>query len=109
MAWMVLWPMAAGGAASSMRGDGVPDSKMPVAVQPSTGSIPARIDIDARRDAGSQIVADLTAIEITQLTIETFGLVEGDITEMTLAEDPTNGDVYDNIGDKIVLIRGNRK
>ncbi len=82
--------------------DGVPDSKMPVAVQPSTGSIPARIDIDARRDAGSHIVAELTAIEITQLTIETFGLVKGDITEMTLAEDPTNGEVYDNIGDGTV-------
>ena len=86
----------------TLTADGVPDSHMPVAVQPSTGSIPDRIDIAARRDAGSQVVADLTAIEITELTVETFGLAKGDVVEMMLDEDPTNGDPYDNFGDGTV-------
>ncbi len=83
---------------------GVPDSKMPVAVQPSTGSLPTAINIDAKRDSGSEIVTNLTAIEITELTIETYGLVKGDVTEMMLDQDPTNGqgEVYDNIGDGTV-------
>ncbi len=86
----------------TMTSAGIPDSHMPVAVQPSTGSIPDRIDIAARRDAGSQVIAELTAIEITQLTVETFGLVKGDVTEMMLDEDETNGDAFDNIGDGTV-------
>ncbi len=86
----------------TMTSAGIPDSHMPVAVQPSTGSIPDRIDIAARRDAGSQVIAELTAIEITQLTVETFGLVKGDVTEMMLDEDATNGDPYDNVGDGTV-------
>ncbi len=81
---------------------GVPDSRMPVAVQPSTGSLPSLVDIGARRDAGSQIVQNLTAIEITELTVETYGLTKGNVTEMMLDEDPTNGAVYDNIGDGTV-------
>ncbi len=86
----------------TLTGTGVPVSNMPVAVQPSTGDIPDLIEIDARRDAGSEIVKDLTAIEITQLTVETFGLVKGDVTEMMLDEDETNGDAFDNIGDGTV-------
>ncbi|MEA2001339.1 MAG: S8 family serine peptidase, partial [Actinomycetota bacterium] len=86
----------------TMTAAGVPDSHMPVAVQPSTGSVPALVDIDARRDAGSVVVNDLTAIEITELTIETFGLVAGTQTEIMLDEDPTNGDPYDNLNDGTV-------
>jgi uncharacterized repeat protein (TIGR01451 family) len=84
---------------------GVPDSHMPVAVQPSTGSLPGLIEIDAPRNAGSTVVTDLTAIEITELTIETFGLAKGEVDEIMLDEDPTNGDPYDNIDDGTVWVK----
>jgi uncharacterized repeat protein (TIGR01451 family) len=80
---------------------GVPDTLMPVAVAPSTGSMPASVDIATRRDAGSQVVTDLTAIEITQLTIETAGLTIGSATDLALAEDSDNGNAFDDLADGV--------
>ena len=37
----------------------VPVTQLPVAVVPSTGNLPESIDLDASRDAGSQLVTDL--------------------------------------------------
>jgi subtilisin family serine protease len=80
---------------------GVPDTLLPVAVAPSTGSLPPSVEIETRRDAGSQLVTDLTAIEITQLHIETFGMTIGTQLELELAEDSSNGSIFDDLSDGV--------
>lgn len=80
---------------------GVPDTLLPVAVAPSTGSLPASVEIATRRDAGSELVTDLTAIEITQLTIETAGLTIGTTADLSLAEDSDNGSPFDDVEDGV--------
>jgi uncharacterized repeat protein (TIGR01451 family) len=80
---------------------GVPDTLLPVAVSPSTGSLPASVEIETRRDAGSQLVTDLTAIEITQLRIDTYGMTIGTQQDLELAEDSDNGSIFDDLSDGV--------
>lgn len=75
----------------------VSTAHFPVAVMPTRGTLPDSVDIQTRRDAGSQLVPDLTAIEITELTVETFGLALGDQYDFQLDEDPTNSNPYNNL------------
>ena len=80
---------------------GVPDTLMPVAANASRGTLPASIDIVTRRDAGSEVVTDLTAIEISQLTVETFGLAVGTGVDLELASDSDNGSAFDDLSDGV--------
>jgi uncharacterized repeat protein (TIGR01451 family) len=80
---------------------GVPDTLLPVAVAPSTGSLPESVDIETRRDAGSHLVSNLTAIEITQLTIGTYGMTIGTQMDLELAEDSDNGSIFDDLTDGV--------
>ncbi len=74
-----------------------PASHMPLAVIPTAGVMPELVTVNARRNAGSQLVEGLQAVEITELTTESFGLVEADMEEFTLLEDPTYGDPIDDL------------
>lgn len=76
-----------------------PDAHFPVAVMATTGVLPDVVEINTRRDAGSQLVEDLEAVEITELTIEVDGLTEGSFETQSLSQDPTNDDPYDNLND----------
>ncbi|MCA9871115.1 MAG: S8 family serine peptidase, partial [Anaerolineae bacterium] len=75
----------------------VSDAAMPIAVQPTTGDIPEMVDITTRRDAGSQTVVGLTTVPTNDMTYEAFGLAKASQYDISLYEDPTNGDVYDNL------------
>lgn len=75
----------------------VPSVTMPIAVVPSTGVLPNLIDVETRRDAGSQVVPDLQAIEITEFTATIAGLTEGTKESSELEADPTPAEVYDDI------------
>ncbi len=75
----------------------VPPAHFPVAVKPTTGTVPDHVDIFTRRDAGSKTLADLTAIEITDLTVDAYGLTQAALTTQLLDQDPTNDDPYDTI------------
>ncbi len=76
-----------------------PTAHFPVAVVSTTSILPESVEIETRRDAGSQLIEGLQAIEITDLTIETYGLTSGNLVEFELTEDPTNSDPYDNLND----------
>ncbi len=67
-----------------------PDATFPLAVQFTTGELPDSIDVTTRRNAGSELVEGLQALEITDLTVDVIGLARADITEFQLFEDPTN-------------------
>ena len=73
----------------------VPLAHFPMAIQPKTGDLPAQIDLVTRRDAGSDLVRGLTAVEISDLVSSIDGLVPATLRTEELAQDPTNGDPYD--------------
>jgi len=76
----------------------VPAVTMPVAVVPSGAILPDDIDITTRRDTGSQAVTGLKSIAVSDFTGSVEGLVKADRHEGSLAQDPTNGDPFDDLG-----------
>jgi uncharacterized repeat protein (TIGR01451 family) len=70
-----------------------PVAHFPVAVLPSAGVLPALVEASTRRDAGSQLVEDLIAIDITDLTLTSYGLVGMD--EETFSLYQINDDTMD--------------
>ena len=81
----------------------VPVVTMPVAVAFSGGDLIGDLDVDTRRNAGSQVIPDQTALEITDLTT-TAALVEADQTTFDLGPDSTPADPYDTVGDNEVIV-----
>jgi subtilisin-like proprotein convertase family protein len=80
--------------------EGVPAAHLPVAVRAGAADLPDLVEIVTDQHAGTQTVEDLLALEdITDLTVEEFGLALADRTEGSIFEDPTNGDPYDNLDD----------
>lgn len=79
--------------------DGAPisDVAIPVAVLPTTGNLPDFAKFDSHRDVDSGTLVDLKAVEITNLTVDTYGFVKGVKHEIQLAQDPTNDDPFDNL------------
>ncbi|MBN1934999.1 MAG: S8 family serine peptidase, partial [Anaerolineae bacterium] len=75
---------------------GIPVARLPVAVKPTTGALPDLLQINTRRNAGSQWIRDLTAVAITNFTVQAFGLVQADLHDIQLEEDPTNDDPFDD-------------
>ncbi len=55
-------------------GSSIPAAHLPVAVKPSAGAVPAKIDITTPRDSGSQDFS-VTSLEVTTLTRRIDGLV----------------------------------
>jgi len=77
----------------------VSDMHMPIAVIPSAGNLPSMIEVETRRDVGSNTYNDLQAIEITDSQVTMYGPTEATLDVAMLAKDPTNGDPYDNLDD----------
>ena len=84
--------------------DSVPDIHFPVAALPTTGSLPDLVEINTRRDAGSHLVEGLQALEITELTVDAYGLVPGTLTYESLMEDSANGSPYDDLTDGVFYV-----
>jgi uncharacterized repeat protein (TIGR01451 family) len=77
---------------------------LPVAALPSTGVFQDEIEVDTRRDAGSQESEPIEAVEITDLDISANGLVPADVQGLEIPEDGTNTDPYDGNGTETVLL-----
>ena len=77
----------------------IPTARLPLAVVPTTGILPGVVDIDTRRDAGSQLVADLQAIEIDDLRLDAHGLVRGNVVAAAVPQDPDNSNPYSHLDD----------
>lgn len=80
------------------------EAHLPVAVLPSNGSLPGEIDIDTRRDAGSEESEPIEAIEITDFTAEANGLVPETTEELSAPQDTTNDDPYDGNGTDVAVV-----
>ncbi|MCA9980249.1 MAG: DUF4397 domain-containing protein [Anaerolineales bacterium] len=77
----------------------IPDAAMPVALVPSTGNFPTELNVETRRDASSYTLNDLQALEITDSQVAFAGPALATSFEFSIAEDPTNGNPYDNLDD----------
>ncbi|MDX1413103.1 MAG: S8 family serine peptidase, partial [Candidatus Promineifilaceae bacterium] len=75
----------------------VPSTHMPIAIIPDERIVAEVVDILTRRDAGSHLVENLLGPEITDLNLHAKGLVPGENFLVTLAEDPTPDDPFDNL------------
>ena len=75
----------------------ISDVALPVAVMPVSGNIPDWVSLDSNRDTDYATLTDLLAVEITDLSVDTFGFVKGVPMEIQLAQDPTNGDPFDDL------------
>jgi uncharacterized repeat protein (TIGR01451 family) len=81
-----------------------PPAHLPVAMVSTASIFPESVDIHTRRNAGSQVITGLMAIDIADLTVTTHGLVKGTESELFLSADPTNDDPYDNVNDGTVSV-----
>ncbi len=77
--------------------EGVQTSHLTIAVSAEPGSLPATVEINTRRNAGSHLLEDLVAVEITENTLMPYGLAMGDQSVVYLAQDETNDDAYDDL------------
>lgn len=81
-----------------------PDAHIPLAVYPSAGILPEKVVVDTRRDAGSKLIEGLQSVEITELTIDTYGLAAPIVDSFSLLQDPTNSDPFDDLNDVQILM-----
>jgi uncharacterized repeat protein (TIGR01451 family) len=77
--------------------DDVPPAHLPIAAVPSTGIVPDLVEVDTRRDAGSELVEDIVAMEITDLQVDAHGLVRGELHSGEVLQDPTPGNPYTDL------------
>ena len=80
----------------------IPSANFPVAIQYATGSVPERVVIETDDVAGAYVIEDIITLEADPLLIAADGLEMGTATDMSLDQDPTNGDPYDNLNDGTV-------
>ncbi|WP_129783251.1 S8 family serine peptidase [Promicromonospora panici] len=75
----------------------VPAVTLPVAVVPSGAILPDEVEISTRRNTGSQVVSDIRSIAVSDFTGSVRGLVEADLHEGSLNQDPTRDTAYDDL------------
>lgn len=75
----------------------VPTVTLPVAVVPSGAILPGEVEITTRRNTGSQVVGDIRSIAVSDFTGSVRGLVEADLHEGSLGQDPTRDTAFDDL------------
>lgn len=76
-----------------------PSTHLPIAIIPDHTIETEQITFATRRNAGSYLISELPVGEANDLTIESSGLVPGEITAISLAQDPSPGNPFDNLFD----------
>ena len=71
---------------------------LPVVTRLGTSSLAHQLDILTHELAGTVTIEDIQSLyEITDLYVEVSGMVLGDVTDISLSQDPTNGDAFDDL------------
>ncbi len=79
-------------------GDSISDVHIPLAALAGVSNLPEAVIYETLVDDDSETISDIfSSIAITKLTIEKFGFVKGQLTEIDLAQDPTPSDPFDNL------------
>ncbi|MGH3645831.1 MAG: S8 family serine peptidase [Micromonosporaceae bacterium] len=77
-------------------GKGVPTQRFPVALLP--GGAAQDVEISAEAASGTHTVSLDTPVNIRDFTATVYGLQQGRVDDMQLAQDPTPLDPYDGLG-----------
>lgn len=77
---------------------GIPAASLPVTVRPSNSIIPARAQEITDQKSG-RVEVEITAREITAMTLAESGLVKASTRSQALTEDPTPDDPFDDLSD----------
>lgn len=78
-------------------GKAITDVHLTAAVLPKASDLPGWVEFTTYSNNGSGTVPNLKAVEITDLTVDTYGFVKGQKTLINLAPDATNGDPFDDL------------
>lgn len=81
----------------------VPTANLPLFLTVQTSNLPAQINMDVHRNAGSVVLRDTLALEITDFTTRVYGLNKATKSSHTVGQDSDNGAAYDDITDGQVL------
>ncbi len=77
-------------------GSSAPVAHLPIGVLPSSAVLPDSLEINTRRDAGSQSVAGLRlAADTDEVTFRSARLTPLEAQQLTIPQDPTNDDPFD--------------
>jgi hypothetical protein len=71
----------------------IAQAHFPVAVRPAHSDLPDMVQITAVRNTGTNTIADIKAITITNLTNSVYGLTEAELISRVLRRDVDNGAV----------------
>jgi subtilisin family serine protease len=82
----------------------VPTTQMPLAVVSVSGDLPASIDLEASRNAGSQLYTDVTALELTDFNVKIFRAVEVEGVGYALPQDSDNSTPFDDLTDGVQVV-----
>ncbi|MBL4942598.1 MAG: S8 family serine peptidase [Colwellia sp.] len=82
-----------------MTSDAHPTARLPVNVMASNGNIPKSMRFDAHRGVDSFLLKDVMAIEISEFTSRSYGLVKANKADGMLAADSDRTSVYDDLED----------
>ncbi len=77
----------------------IPAAHLPIYAVANTSTIPAIFEANINRSAGSVIIPDVTALEITDFTTSTFGLTKATVSQLFSVMDSDNSSAYDDITD----------
>ena len=83
--------------------EGVPDANLPVFITVNTSNIPPRIDMEVNRDAGSVVLRNNLAIEISEFAPRVFGLAKANSTSLSAGQDSDNSSAFDDLADGVSL------
>ncbi|MGA8203174.1 MAG: S8 family serine peptidase, partial [Woeseiaceae bacterium] len=83
---------------------GVPPTQLPIAVVPATGELPASVDLVATRDAGSQLVTDVTATMTSGINVKVYEPAKVEGMDFALPGDSDNGSPFDDLSDGVTYI-----
>ena len=82
----------------------VPATQLPMAVVAATGDLPDSVDLAASRTAGSQLVTDVTALELTGFNVKIFEPAKVEGMSYALPQDSDNSSPYDDLSDGVQVI-----
>jgi hypothetical protein len=71
---------------------------LPVVVKLGLTNLPGQLDIRTYELAGTVTMPDLESLyEISDLTVAVSGMVLGEVTDISISQDPTNSDAFDDL------------
>jgi len=81
----------------------IPDANLPMFLSVNTSNIPAKIELDANRDAGSVVLRNNLALAIDEFTPNVFGLDKAAQTAGSAGQDSDTSSPFDDLTDGVAV------